>query len=91
MKRALGATAAVLAAVVLFLLVSLPRPPRVAAWRGGDDLPRRTIAGALHVHSSVSDGSADRAEIAAAAKRAGLSFVVVTDHGDGTRQPAEPA
>jgi hypothetical protein len=54
------------------------------------DSPRlETIAGAFHVHTDRSDGSASMDEIAAAARDAGLQFVVFTDHGDGTR-PAEP-
>jgi len=42
------------------------------------------------VHSTHSDGSGDPASIAAAAARAGLNFVIFTDHGDATRQPDEP-
>src|SRR5262249_38292909 len=49
------------------------------------------ISGALHVHSRQSDGSGTRVEIAAAAARAGLQFVVFTDHGDATRVPDPPA
>lgn len=48
------------------------------------------VRGAVHVHSTWSDGSGTPDEIAAAAGRAGLDFVVLTDHGDGTRPP-EPA
>ena len=51
----------------------------------------RTVAGAFHVHSTRSDGIGDREAIAAAAARAGLQFVVITDHGDATRQPDPPA
>ncbi len=43
------------------------------------------------MHSTRSDGSGDRDAIAAAAARAGLQFVVITDHGDATRQPDPPA
>ncbi len=50
----------------------------------------KTIAGAFHVHSVRSDGSGSRAEIAAAAARAGLQFVIITDHGDATRSPIRP-
>ena len=42
------------------------------------------------MHSTRSDGSGDAASIAAAAARAGLNFVIFTDHGDATRQPDEP-
>ena len=38
-----------------------------------------------------SDGSGNRETIAAAAARAGLKFVIITDHGDGTRVPDAPA
>ena len=44
-----------------------------------------TVRGAYHVHSTVSDGTGSIDEIAAAAARAGLQFVILTDHGDGTR------
>ena len=49
------------------------------------------VRGAIHIHSVHSDGSGTAAEIAAAARRAGLDFVVLTDHGDGTRPPMPPA
>jgi hypothetical protein len=54
-------------------------------------LAQRTVAGAYHIHSVRSDGSGDRQAIAAAAARAGLKFVILTDHGDGTRVPDAPA
>jgi len=46
--------------------------------------------GAIHVHTRRSDGTGTLDDVAAAANRAGLQFVVVTDHGDATREP-EPA
>jgi hypothetical protein len=85
----LVALAAVLASAVYSLLPA--RAERVsvpAEWR---DLAARTVAGAYHVHSNRSDGSGDTAAIAAAAARAGLRFVIFTDHGDGTRSPDAPA
>ena len=48
------------------------------------------VRGAFHVHTRRSDGSGTPDEVATAAARAGLKFVVLTDHGDGTRLP-EPA
>ena len=48
------------------------------------------VRGAIHVHSLRSDGTADVEQIAAAAARAGLQFVVFTDHGDGVREPDPP-
>ena len=48
------------------------------------------VRGAIHVHSLRSDGTADVGTIAAAAARAGLDFVILTDHGDATRPPDPP-
>lgn len=80
--------AALLAAAFLFLLIS--RPDRRI------DLPqpswqeRPTAAGAFHIHTNRSDGSGSPEDVAAAAMRAGLQFIILTDHGDGTRQPDPP-
>jgi hypothetical protein len=49
-----------------------------------------TVRGAYHVHSNASDGTGSLDDIAAAAARAGLQFVIVTDHGDGTRMVDPP-
>lgn len=49
------------------------------------------MAGAYHIHTTRSDGHGDRAAVASAARRAGLAFVILTDHGDGTRPPDPPA
>lgn len=44
-------------------------------------LPRHNdYAGALHVHSTYSDGTGSVAEIAQAANRAGLDFILLCDH-----------
>ncbi|MCX6544475.1 MAG: CehA/McbA family metallohydrolase [Acidobacteria bacterium] len=51
---------------------------------------RPVVTGAYHVHSKASDGTGTMEEIAAAAGRAGLNFVIVTDHGDAFRTPAPP-
>jgi hypothetical protein len=50
----------------------------------------RVQRGALHVHTTRSDGAGSPEEVAAAAARAGLDFVILTDHGDGTRPPDAP-
>lgn len=86
MRKALLLTAAVLVAVFVLLLVTLPPAP-LATPPADVGLASRTLSGAYHVHSLRSDGSGDRAAIAAAAARAGLGFVIITDHGDGTRAP----
>jgi len=49
-----------------------------------------TVAGIVHVHSVASDGRGTLDEIAHDAARAGLKFLVITDHGDATRTPALP-
>ncbi len=48
------------------------------------------VPGASHVHTARSDGTGSADEVAAAAARAGLKFLVFTDHGDGTREPDPP-
>jgi hypothetical protein len=93
-KRGLKAialtTAALGAAVLVWIVLTLPPrplglpPPTWAA-------PPGIVRGVLHIHSVCSDGSGSVDDIAAAAARAGLDFVVLTDHGDGTREPDPPA
>src|SRR6186997_1052166 len=79
-------TAALLAAVAVLIGVTLP-PRRVPLAPQADG----TIPGAIHVHTNRSDGLSGPDEIAAAAARAGLKFVVFTDHGDATRRLDPPA
>jgi len=62
-------------------------PPAAVALDRGEPLVR----GALHVHTARSDGAGTVEEIAAAAARAGLAFIILTDHGDGTRLPEPPS
>jgi hypothetical protein len=45
------------------------------------------LRGAYHVHTTRSDGRGTVEEVAAAAKAAGLRFVVLTDHNDTPREP----
>ena len=52
--------------------------------------PQGGVRGAIHVHTNRSDGTGSVHEIAAAAARAGLRFVIFTDHGDATREPDPP-
>ena len=76
---------AALAVIVLAALppASRPTPPNPA-------ITTITARGAYHVHTVRSDGSGTSDEIAAAAASAGLQFVILTDHGDGTRPPDPP-
>src|SRR5712664_2369664 len=85
MKRWMIGTAALVAAVAVFVALTIP-PRRLALAEAVD----WTIPGIIHVHTNRSDGLSGPDEIAAAAARAGLRFVVFTDHGDGTRRPDPP-
>jgi hypothetical protein len=84
-KRAL--TAAAILAVLAAVLAVSSLPPATLALEGTGD---GSIPGVIHVHTNRSDGLSSPDEIAAAASRAGLSFVIFTDHGDGTRPPDPP-
>ena len=78
-------TAALVAAVLVWVRVTLP-PQRLTLAKAGDG----TIAGLLHIHTNRSDGLSSPDDVAAAAARAGLKFIVFTDHGDATRTPDPP-
>ena len=78
---------ALLAAGVLLFLLAAPPAPQSLQSSLPTDLATRTVAGAYHVHTTRSDGIGDRDAVATAAARAGMAFVILTDHGDGTRPP----
>jgi len=80
--------AAVPAAALLFVLFWLFLPSRSLGLPSPPGPP--TVAGAFHVHSQRSDGSGTPDDIAAAAARAGLHFLIFTDHGDALRAPDPP-
>jgi len=85
LKKLAVITAALVAAVAVCIALTLPpRPVALAAPTDG------TIPGIIHVHTNRSDGLSGPDEIAAAAARAGLKFLVFTDHGDATRTPDPP-
>ena len=90
MRRILTSTLIALAAVSVVLFVLAPAGPARVSTEGWDALAARTVAGAYHVHTTRSDGNGDKAAVAAAAARAGLTFVILTDHGDATRPPDPP-
>src|SRR5688500_14532422 len=62
-----------------------PRARRVNA--PADDVPSpwRELSGAVHIHSTYSDGAGDIPTVMDAAKEAGVDFVLLTDHN--TQQP----
>jgi len=86
LKKLLGGLLKTLLTVVLLVVGVLtafgikacseayPNERRVAA------VSRGFLSGAYHVHSTASDGRGTPEEIAEAARAAGLSFVVLTDH-----------
>jgi hypothetical protein len=78
--------AAVLGVATMLVLPAATAPAAAANFQ----LAWPVARGAYHVHSARSDGTGTIDEIAAAASRAGLRFVIVTDHGDGTRVVAPP-
>ena len=85
--KVLGALMAVAAIGVIAIL-----PPAAIAIDPLAPAPAGTIVrGAYHIHSQRSDGSGSVEGIAAAAARAGLQFIILTDHGDGTRPPDPPS
>jgi hypothetical protein len=47
------------------------------------------VRGVVHVHTTLSDGGGTPQEVAAAARRAGLGFVVLTDHNNLEAKPFE--
>lgn len=75
------------AAAALYVWFTLP--PRAARLAPMPADPR-IVYGAYHVHTNRSDGTGSPDSIAEAAARAGLKFVILTDHGDATRPPDPP-
>ncbi|MFI5178775.1 MAG: PHP domain-containing protein, partial [Vicinamibacterales bacterium] len=91
MSRLLRSTILMAAAVATALAcyVGATLPPRTVVLDGAP--PRETVFGAYHIHTDRSDGSGTPDDVAAAAARSALSFILLTDHGDGTRAPDAPA
>lgn len=85
MKTILAVAAALVAAAIVFAAATIPAR-RLAL----EPLQDGSVPGAIHVHTNRSDGSSGTDEVAAAAARAGLKFLVFTDHGDATRAPDPP-
>jgi hypothetical protein len=90
MRRLSLLLVAVVLGWVAWALVTLP--PESEALRVPTPVPGGPVVvrGAYHVHSVASDGTGTVEEIAAAAARAGLRFVILTDHGDAYKRPSAP-
>lgn len=85
----IGRVLAVLAVVLgVWWYVLLPPPPIALMVPASS---RVAVRGAIHVHTRRSDGTGTVDSVAAAAQRAGLRFVVFTDHSDASRLPDQPA
>ncbi len=89
MKRwrriALTAVAVLAGAYVLSVLLFGPLP--VEGKGPGDGYAR--VAGVIHVHTTMSDGGGTPERVVAAAQRAGLDFLVITDHNNLDAKPVE--
>jgi len=77
-----------LAAATLLVAWVATRAPLLVAGPVADDGFVRA-AGVVHVHTTLSDGGGTPEEVAAEAKRAGLQFVVITDHNTLDAKPLE--
>jgi hypothetical protein len=77
-----------LAAIAMSGYMTMPPAARTLPASPGLRAP---VRGAIHVHTRRSDGSGTVDDVARAAARAGLNFVIMTDHGDGTREAEPPA
>lgn len=86
LRRTILLAAAVLAAA-LFISTAPPAPTLIDP----TTTAATTVRGAFHIHTTRSDGTLVKAEVAAAARRAGLQFAIFTDHGDGSDALDPPA
>ncbi|MEO8483386.1 MAG: hypothetical protein ABI634_14325 [Acidobacteriota bacterium] len=86
LRTLIRATAACWAAVAVYVGLTLP-PPRVTL---DSTMPATHALGGYHIHTLRSDGSGTVDNVAEAARRSGLQFLIFTDHGDATRVPDAP-
>jgi hypothetical protein len=80
----------------ILLLVGVPAavsffslPPRSRSLAAAEALPP-AVRGAIHIHTRRSDGSGTPDQVAAAAARAGLKFIILTDHDNAASEPTKP-
>jgi len=85
LRRIIAAVIVITATIVAFSLPPAREPLAITS-----AIPAGA-RGVMHVHTRRSDGTGTIDDVAAAAARAGLKFVIVTDHGDGARRPEPPA
>src|ERR1041384_3667370 len=75
-----------IAAVALWLMM----PPAARQLPAPAEGLAPGFRGVFHVHTNRSDGTGSVDDVLRAAARAGLTVVIITDHGDGTRAPDLP-
>jgi hypothetical protein len=85
--RTRAALAIAILAGLWCLRVALWRPYGVEGNAPTDGYTR--VAGAVHVHTSLSDGGGTPLDVVDAARKAGLTFVVITDHNNLDAKPHE--
>ncbi len=91
MRRTRGWIAALAATAAWAAWAAITAPAPATRLAADAAAPWRPSArGAYHIHSQASDGTGSVGAIADAAAAAGLDFVILTDHGDGTRDPGPP-
>ncbi len=83
-----GRLLAILVAVAMVSTIWMLLPRRARELTLAPD--PRIVRGAIHIHTTRSDGAGTPDDVARAARRAGLDFVILTDHGDGLRVPDPP-
>jgi hypothetical protein len=81
------ATAIIVVAVGAAWYVTLPPLPVALTLAAGTS---ESVRGVIHIHTRRSDGTGTVEDVARAAAQAGLKFIVLTDHGDATREPDGP-
>lgn len=84
-----GVLVLLIAGVALAGFVVTALPPAARTLDTAPSLPP-VVRGSMHVHTTRSDGSGTADEVAAAAARAGLRFVILTDHHDASSEPSRP-
>ena len=72
--------------VAIFVWARLPPKRQILPATFADG----TVPGVIHIHSARSDGRGSVEQIAHEAARAGLKFIIITDHGDATRTADSP-
>ena len=62
------------------VLETAPNPSPIKGMRPRKEIPMYEYVAALHVHTTFSDGSGTMPEVMAAARKAGLSILMINDH-----------